>query len=127
MGRHCILALDDHPPVIEAVKYATADRDWLVLTAQHFEEAFALLHNHVVDVLLTHYKMAECNGLEIAEFLRKMGSWLENIHENRIWMTFFSGIFLEPQVSASKGVILRFSSLKVCLSHQCHKGMGFKD
>ncbi|MFT4521967.1 MAG: two-component system sensor histidine kinase/response regulator [Bacteroidia bacterium] len=65
-----VLYLDDEPANLKAFT-ANFRRDYHVLTAQCIEDAFDVIENHEVSVVVSDHKMPHITGIEFFETLSK--------------------------------------------------------
>ncbi len=62
-----VLAVDDEPNILAALRRLFRSTGWRVLTAGHAEEALALLAREPVDAVLSDMRMPGMNGVELLE------------------------------------------------------------
>jgi YesN/AraC family two-component response regulator len=61
-----IMIVDDQEPILESLRFALED-DYEVVTAQSGEECLTLLDEHKPDLIMTDYRMAGLNGIQLLE------------------------------------------------------------
>lgn len=67
-----LLLVDDEPQVLSALSRTLSSQPYQILLAQNADDAFELLANHPVDVILTDHLMPGMNGLEFLSRVQKM-------------------------------------------------------
>ncbi|MFH1575073.1 MAG: sigma-54 dependent transcriptional regulator [Acidobacteriota bacterium] len=67
----CILVVDDARETLTLIQRILTPRGYRVLTASGAAEAFTILENTDVDLVITDYKMPQVNGIDLIRYVRE--------------------------------------------------------
>lgn len=73
MDKIKILVVDDHPMVIEGMRYILAQIKFaeLIATAANAFQALEAIENHLLDIVITDISMPEISGIELTAKIKK--------------------------------------------------------
>jgi diguanylate cyclase (GGDEF)-like protein/PAS domain S-box-containing protein len=101
-GGRTLLLLDDEQPILSSLKRLLRRDDYRILTATSAKEAFELLANHKVGVIVSDHRMPEMTGVE---FLRRV----KELYPSSVRMALSGYTDLDSVTDAiNQGAIYRF-------------------
>ena len=79
MGDPVVLFLDDEPQILNALRRILRREPYEVLTAVTPEEAFTLIDNHSVTLMISDQKMPEMSGTEFLAQVKEIDPTIRSI------------------------------------------------
>ncbi|MBN1638020.1 MAG: sigma-54-dependent Fis family transcriptional regulator [Ignavibacteriales bacterium] len=79
MKKISILVVDDEQAQLQSISGFLSRRDYGIFTAENGKEAFEILKNNLVDIILTDYRMPEWDGLQLLKNVKQFNPEIEVI------------------------------------------------